>query len=60
MAPEAVAVPSTVISNFVAEFGDTPVTEPLANLVSTGRLDDRKNPVSCSRCCGSLPTPGTT
>jgi glycosyltransferase involved in cell wall biosynthesis len=41
--PEAVAVPSTVISNFVAEFGDTPVTEPLADLVSTGRLDDRKN-----------------
>ena len=41
--PEAVAVPSTVISNFVAQFDDTPVTEPLANLVSTGRLDDRKN-----------------
>jgi glycosyltransferase involved in cell wall biosynthesis len=41
--PEAVAVPSTVISNFVARFDDAPVTEPLADLVSTGRLDDRKN-----------------
>jgi len=41
--PEAVAVPSTVISNFVAQVDDTPVTEPLADLVSTGRLDDRKN-----------------
>jgi len=41
--PEAAAVPSTVISNFVAPFDDTPVTESLADLVTTGRLDDRKN-----------------
>lgn len=41
--PEAAAVPSAVISNFVAPFDDTPVTESLADLVTTGRLDDRKN-----------------
>jgi glycosyltransferase involved in cell wall biosynthesis len=40
--PEAASVPSAVISNFVAPLDDT-VTESLADLVTTGRLDDRKN-----------------
>ena len=41
--PEAASVPSTVISNFVAPLPRQPVQEPLGDLVTTGRLDDRKN-----------------
>jgi glycosyltransferase involved in cell wall biosynthesis len=41
--PEAASVPSTVISNFVAPLPFPPAQEPLGDLVTTGRLDDRKN-----------------
>lgn len=41
--PEAGSVPSTVISNFVAPVAEPPPREPLADLVTAGRLDDRKN-----------------
>jgi glycosyltransferase involved in cell wall biosynthesis len=44
--PEAVWVPSTVISNFVAPLPASEATEAreyLADLVTAGRLDDRKN-----------------
>ena len=41
--PEADSVPSTVISNFVAPLAEPPSVEPLADLVTAGRLDDRKN-----------------
>jgi glycosyltransferase involved in cell wall biosynthesis len=41
--PEAAAVPSAVISNFVAPLGEMSDQQPLADLVTAGRLDDRKN-----------------
>jgi len=44
--PEAAAVPSTVISNFVAPLAARPAGDRgdyLADLVTAGRLDDRKN-----------------
>jgi len=41
--PEAASVPSTVISNFVAPLPRPSAQEPLGDLVTTGRLDDRKN-----------------
>jgi glycosyltransferase involved in cell wall biosynthesis len=41
--PEAVWVPSTVISNFVAPLPPGAPGECLADLITAGRLDDRKN-----------------
>lgn len=41
--PEAAAVPSAVIGNFVEPLHPQPGQEPLADLVSTGKLEDRKN-----------------
>lgn len=41
--PEAAAVPSAVIGNFTAPLNPEPATEPIADLVSTGRLDSVKN-----------------
>ena len=41
--PEAEAVPSSVISNFVDATDARPSQELLADLVSTGKLEDRKN-----------------
>ena len=41
--PEAASVPSTVISNFVAPLPAEDRGERLADLVTAGRLDDRKN-----------------
>jgi glycosyltransferase involved in cell wall biosynthesis len=41
--PEAASVPSTVISNFVAPLPAGDRGENLADLVTAGRLDDRKN-----------------
>ncbi len=41
--PEAGAVPSSVISNFVDAPDARPSQELLADLVSTGKLEDRKN-----------------
>jgi glycosyltransferase involved in cell wall biosynthesis len=41
--PEATSVPSTVISNFVAPLPAEDRGERLADLVTAGRLDDRKN-----------------
>jgi glycosyltransferase involved in cell wall biosynthesis len=41
--PEAASVPSTVISNFVAPLPAADRGEYLADLVTAGRLDDRKN-----------------
>ncbi len=41
--PEAAAVPSEIISNFVAAADCEPGQEPLADLVSAGTLEPRKN-----------------
>jgi glycosyltransferase involved in cell wall biosynthesis len=41
--PEAAGVPSAVISNFVAAFHVEPGQEPLGDLVTTGKLEHRKN-----------------
>jgi glycosyltransferase involved in cell wall biosynthesis len=41
--PEAASVPSTVISNFVAPLPAEDRGECLADLITAGRLDDRKN-----------------
>ncbi len=41
--PEAASVPSTVISNFVAPLPAADCGERLADLITAGRLDDRKN-----------------
>lgn len=40
---EAAAVPSAVIGNFVAPLQVEPNQEPLGDLVTTGKLEDRKN-----------------
>jgi glycosyltransferase involved in cell wall biosynthesis len=40
---EAAAVPSAVIGNFVAPLRTEPNQEPLGDLVTTGKLEDRKN-----------------
>ena len=41
--PEARAIPSAVISNFVAPLQSQRGREPLGDLVTTGKLEDRKN-----------------
>ena len=41
--PEAAEVPSAVIGNFVAPIHIKPDQEPIADLVSTGKLEHRKN-----------------
>ena len=41
--PEAAAVPSAVIGNFVAPVSADSPREPLGDLVTTGRLDTQKN-----------------
>ncbi len=41
--PEAAEVPSAVIGNFIAPLSAQPPREPLGDLVSTGKLEDRKN-----------------